>query len=93
MFFKRNDDSGLAKQVSELRIAVENCRDELEALRAQHLGLHGRVYALWGKEDKQASEPNQQDLAVPQTLPRNQLRATLTRSGRFVPGKPPVHQE
>lgn len=85
----------LLQSVAKLRQRVDVLEEDHEALKAQHLSLRGRVYALWGKEPaaapaNQPAEPVSGGLAG--NLSKAELRKQLTTSGRFIPGKPPVHE-
>lgn len=86
-------DESLKKALRDAVLRIESLEDRIDALSAQHLKLRGRVYAIWGREDKAASEPNQKNLNGEEKLSREELRRKLTSSGRFVPGRPPIHQE
>jgi len=88
----------LGTRVEDCVRAIELLRADLEALKAQHLSLRGRVYALWGRESDSPTAPaadgspkSATATAVGHPKTRDELRAQLVESGRFVPGKPPVH--
>lgn len=68
-----------------LRQQLDNTRDELEALRAQHTKLRGRVYALWGKSNGPTddSETTQEALGLQDPrLSKAELRARLLPHGK-----------
>lgn len=91
---RRQPDSALRGLIAQLERSVDQLREDHEALKGQHASLRGRVYALWGKEPPVATTTATTPLQ-PSTLPiqsRDQLRAQLVSTGRFVPGKPPVHE-
>lgn len=56
--------------------------DTVEDLKAQHLKLRGRFYA---------AKPVKEHTDEPES--RDELRARMVRTGRFIPGKNPVHEE
>jgi len=67
-----------------LRQQLDNTRDELEALRAQHLKLRGRVYAIWGKgSDPAEGAETAQELPINDPrLTKDQLRARVLPHGK-----------
>ena len=88
------DVAGLSSLVQKLQLHVDALDDQLDALKAQHLSLRGRVYALWGREtpERSTAAPAANGDRPSAGATRDELRASLTRAGRFVPGKPPVHE-
>lgn len=93
---ERSVDPVLFKLCVDLRATVTDLESQVASLRAQHLKLRGRVYALWGAEQDSPAAPAadgspKSTIESPKT--RDELRASLVKSGRFIPGKPPVHQE
>lgn len=92
---KRSIDS-VAKTVDDALIQLTDAHnvlvkqhntlvEQVEDLQKAHLKLRGQYYAQFGKGEK--------DDAGEKPESRNELRARLVRQGRFIPGKPPVHQE
>ena len=69
-------NADVLKQVLELR-------EQLEWVKAQHLSLRGRVYALWGKEEPEKPQ-GPLDLQDPR-LTKPQLRAALAARGALKP--------
>lgn len=90
----RSEDvvTALQKEVKSLRNTCADLDERLEALRAQHLSLRGRVYALWGRD-----EPPDKTVAPPTSAKpaqtRDELRAEMVRAGRIMPGKPTNHSQ
>lgn len=93
-FRKRIREGAFLAAIGQLERSVDQLREDHEALKGQHASLRGRVYALWGKEPADPAATSTAATRSP-TSPqsRDELRRQLVSSGRFVPGKPPVHQE
>lgn len=90
---KETDVSALEKRLSDLALDVAVLRRELmntteglNDLRDKHISLRGKVYAA--KLHKAGAETE-----GPKELSREDLRRSLAASGRFVPGRPAVHNE
>lgn len=96
MLFRRKiDERQLASLARSVQDAEETLRtvlkrvaaaeEALDELSAAHLRLRGRVYAVGlhkgGVEEK------------PAEMSREELRRHVTQTGRFTPGKPPIHRE
>lgn len=72
----------LERCTHDLNAALDRLHDEVQALRAQHLKLRGRVYALWGAgkdpdEGRSADDPTNPELS------KDAVRAILRRQGRL----------
>lgn len=74
----------LTKLNKDLQEAVETLTESVQRLRAEHLKLRGRVYALWGRgnDPEEASEPT--SLLDPR-LTKAQVRAALIARGQLKP--------
>jgi|GEM_PF-3847353 len=91
----------LERRVLQLERQLSEHDENLQSLQAQHVKLRGRVYALWGAEKSSETSTAAPDAggaptssgapALPESLSRQELRRRLTQTGRFVPGKAPIH--
>lgn len=85
-------DELLADQIKLLR-RVKDLSDDLEKLQDQFTRLRGLVYARkLHKPGAMVEQEGDQAPANPTAnMSRDELRRHLGLTGRFVPGKPPVH--
>lgn len=72
----------LERAVADVHNVVDRLEEELQALRAQHLKLRGRVYALWGASETPDEATTPRNLNDPK-LTKAQVRAALMASGRL----------
>lgn len=63
--------------------------DDLTDLEKRHLSLRGKVYA--GKLHKQ--DDDEKPAKPSEHMSRDELRRSLITGGRWMPGKPPVHDK
>lgn len=77
----------LTKLNRDLQNHVDTLTEALDRLRAEHLKLRGRVYALWGagRDPEEAQEPT--SLQDPR-LTKAQVRAALHARGQLRPQEP-----
>lgn len=85
----------LEDTVRELTKLVNVLEEDLQALKAQHLSLRGRVYALWGKEKGTGGTA---DVAEPgaagsPTAARKLSKDELRRLAGLQAGKPVKHTD
>lgn len=92
---KPPDTTALETRIKALENAVRSALDDLEKLEDAHERLRGVVY---GKKlhkhpvTEATEEPPAPSNGTPgPNASRAELKAWLTRSGRFMPGKPPIH--
>lgn len=82
---------------AQLKIDVAQLDAQLQALRAQHLSLRGRVYALWGKEkggDGTAGAAGSPAGGSPTAAPGARLsREELRRLAGLKPGHAYPHRD
>lgn len=95
---KALDDAALAlvDRVAALEKVTRRLCDDVEELDQRYTKLRGLVYAKKlhkapAEEEPAVDEPSQQKSIEQMT--RAELKAHLTRSGRFLPGQPPKHSE
>lgn len=80
------------------KVAKRLC-DDVDELDNRYTKMRGLIYAKkLHKQPLAEEEPGEQTTAPQQTsdtskMSRAELKAYLTRSGRFMPGLPPKHQE
>lgn len=80
------------------KVAKRLC-DDVEELDQRYTKMRGLIYAKkLHKAPTQEEEPGEQTTPLQTTIDtsrmsRAELKAYLTRSGRFIPGQPPKHQE
>lgn len=103
MLFKRNDESAriakleahmerIGAQIEAAEKALKRLIDDVEEMDDKYTRLRGLVYAR-----KLHKEPKESDESAPDPstgkMTRQELKAYLTRSGRFTPGKPTIHND
>lgn len=100
--FKKTTDSLQQTTFLELRSHVESLETRMLRLEEQFRSLRGYVYAKKGIVGPPGEGPSgeisppRSGVAAPQAaapMSRDELRRSLVTTGRFVPGKPPVHGE
>lgn len=75
----------LTKEISALKVAVTVLRDEFQALDERYEKLRGRFY------NTQRGKAADRDPNDTTQMSREELKRHMALSGRFVPGKPAVH--
>lgn len=75
----------LYTRVGELNRHLAQLREDVDTLASRHERLRGRVYGAGLHKPPEAETP-----AAPS---RDELKRRLVSTGRFVPGKPPIHSE
>lgn len=97
----------LRAQATELKMRMSVLENEFDKLHGQYKSMRGYVYAKRGQVEipPEASGTANAPSATagastalpapepPQRLTRDELRRSLTQTGRFMPGKPPNHRE
>lgn len=78
----------LEKMERDLVKMVQQLSDSLTELEDKHERLRGKVYAHKMHKQNPPDEPES-----PRPVTRDELKRSLARSGRFFPGRPPVHNE
>lgn len=84
----------LSNAVSVLQLRSDQQESAHDALKAQHLALRGRVYALWGKErpatdGADAAGPTAAGSPTARRLSKDELRVLAG----VKPGRPYPHRE
>lgn len=73
------------REVALIQRDIQDLREAIESLHAKHLKLRGTVYA---------HKMHKADLGdSPRTMTKDDLRRSLVKKGRFVPGRPAVHDD
>lgn len=100
MFFKRrvikvvdkgsDDWEELVKDMQITMRRVRELQEAVEELDDKFMRMRGLIYA---RKLHKPPEDEQTKDAEEKPLSREELRRQLTKSGRFIPGKPPVHIE
>lgn len=94
---KAPDVSHLETVVDGHSKAIRSILDDLERLENLHDRLRGVVYGRnlhKNPVQERTEEPPEPPNGAPgPNASRAELKAWLTRSGRFMPGKPPQHSE
>lgn len=75
----------LEHEVESLRRNLRDLTESLENLADKHIRLRGRVYA------SKLHKPEEEE-TTPKAMTRAELKASLARTGRFVPGRAAIHQ-
>lgn len=90
---QRSQDQGI--NLVEQRTRLEKLELLVEETQAQLKKLRGQFFAeRKGARDDPGDDPVRTQLrAEGQQMSREQLKRSLVQSGRFIPGKPPVHGE
>lgn len=89
----------LLDRIAHVEKVAKRLCDDVEELDQRYTRMRGLIYAK-----KLHKAPTQEDESGDETSPpqqttdtskmsRAELKAYLTRSGRFIPGQPPKHQE
>jgi hypothetical protein len=89
----------LLDRLSAVEKVAKRLCDDVEELDQNYSRLRGMVYAKklhkqtpeGGGEREQTTDGQQ--VVDTSKMSRAELKAHLTRSGRFIPGQPPKHQE
>lgn len=74
----------LQKLNRDLQQQNDTLTEALDRLRAEHLKLRGRVYALWGA-GKDPDEPQETSSLTDPRLTKAQIRAALIARGQLRP--------
>lgn len=91
----RMSDEELAGVLARVTRELGELRELFETLEMQHVKLRGRVYAKWkfDAEDPEQAGPTTKRGVGAQLNSKDDIRRAMTATGRFTPGKPPVHSE
>lgn len=80
------------ERLERVEKALRSLLDDVEELDDKYTRLRGLVYARkLHKEPKEIEDAPTE--GAPGKMTRQELKAYLTRSGRFTPGKPTIHNE
>lgn len=95
-FWRRRPDYETLDRIERLERGLRLLIDNVDSIDGQLVKVKGLIYAK--KIHKTglpgATEEAQDGQSVDtRAMTRQELKAYLTRSGRFQPGKPPVHSE
>jgi len=83
----------LADDWTQLARALRALSERMDTLEDKFSSLRGLVYAKKLHREAKDEPPEPLNGSPPPTMSRADLKAWLTRTGRFVPGKPAVHNE
>lgn len=77
----------LTKEIAALRASQADLQDEFHALDHRYDKLRARFY------NTQRGKPDEDAPPAPERMTRDQLKRHMAASGRFIPGKAPVHTD
>lgn len=83
-------------RLAELEKVLKRLCDDVEEIDQKYTSLRGMVYAKKLHKQPPEDDPGEQTTAAERDtskMTRAELKAYLTRSGRFIPGHPAKHQE
>lgn len=89
MFWKKRpapDAPELVARIETIEKLLQKVADELAELQDRHARLRGKVYA------HKMHKPDEETPQRVDQMTRDELRRSLTKSGRFVPGRPVSHE-
>jgi len=93
--FRSKPDLDTLDRIERLERGLRRLIDDVDSIDGQLVKVKGLIYAKKiHKTGLQATEePSETSAPDTRAMNRQELKAYLTRSGRFTPGKPTQHSE
>lgn len=86
-------ENDLVTVLVTLKRDLKQLQEDHALLEAKYLKLRGQVFAKWGKNGEEKGSESTAIVADTAKMSREELKRYLVTSGRFIPGRPAVHNE